>query len=202
MDYSATPEELQEHFAGCGIVNRVTILCDKFRNPKGFAYIEFAEPEAVAAAEELNESEFKGRQLKVCFALEDLTYHWVLDHAPMGPSWLAAVVIPCYPSPALRRPARYRALASTSYAGYDPPDGCRWSQSGLMCLAWGGVGVGVGEDVVPRHTPRGARGARARDTKAISLSTGRATGVATGRTEERLFLSPHSNADCPAECSR
>uniref|UniRef100_A0A7S3F491 RRM domain-containing protein n=1 Tax=Haptolina ericina TaxID=156174 RepID=A0A7S3F491_9EUKA len=65
VDYSATPEELQEHFAGCGIVNRVTILCDKFRNPKGFAYLEFAEPEAVAAAEELNESEFKGRQLKV-----------------------------------------------------------------------------------------------------------------------------------------
>ena len=65
VDYSATPEELQEHFAGCGTVNRVTILCDKYRNPKGFAYIEFAEPEAVDQAVELNESEFKGRQLKV-----------------------------------------------------------------------------------------------------------------------------------------
>ena len=65
VDYSATPEELQEHFAACGTVNRVTILCDKFRNPKGFAYIEFAEPEAISAAEEMNESEFKGRQLKV-----------------------------------------------------------------------------------------------------------------------------------------
>merc|ERR1719203_1681754 len=50
VDYSATPEELQEHFAGCGTVNRVTILCDQYRNPKGFAYIEFAEPEAVEAA--------------------------------------------------------------------------------------------------------------------------------------------------------
>ena len=47
VDYSATPEELQEHFAACGTVNRVTILCDKFRNPKGFAYIEFAEESAV-----------------------------------------------------------------------------------------------------------------------------------------------------------
>ena len=47
VDYSATPEELQEHFAGCGTVNRVTILCDRFRNPKGFAYIEFADAEAV-----------------------------------------------------------------------------------------------------------------------------------------------------------
>jgi len=65
VDYSATPEELQEHFAQCGTVNRVTILCDRFRNPKGFAYIEFAEPEDVEKAVELNESEFKGRQLKV-----------------------------------------------------------------------------------------------------------------------------------------
>jgi len=65
VDYSATPEELQEHFAGCGTVNRVTILCDRFKQPKGFAYIEFAEAEAVEAAVALNESEFKGRQLKV-----------------------------------------------------------------------------------------------------------------------------------------
>jgi len=65
VDYSATPEELQEHFAGCGTVNRVTILCDRFRNPKGFAYIEFADAEAVDAAVALHESEFKGRQLKV-----------------------------------------------------------------------------------------------------------------------------------------
>jgi len=65
VDYSATPEELQEHFASCGTVNRVTIICDRFGNPKGFSYIEFAEPEAVEAAVLLNESEFKGRQLKV-----------------------------------------------------------------------------------------------------------------------------------------
>jgi len=65
VDYSATPEELQEHFASCGTVNRVTILCDKYKQPKGFAYIEFAEAEAVEQAVELNESEFKGRQLKV-----------------------------------------------------------------------------------------------------------------------------------------
>mmetsp|Transcript_63263 Transcript_63263/g.105268 ORF Transcript_63263/g.105268 Transcript_63263/m.105268 type:complete len:205 (+) Transcript_63263:75-689(+) len=65
VDYSATPEDLQEFFNSCGTVNRVTILCDKFRNPKGYAYIEFAEVEAVEAAVEKNESEFKGRQVKV-----------------------------------------------------------------------------------------------------------------------------------------
>ncbi len=29
VDYEATPEELQLHFAPCGTINRVTILCDK-----------------------------------------------------------------------------------------------------------------------------------------------------------------------------
>lgn len=36
MDYGATPEEIQGHFAACGQINRVTILCDKFTgHPKG-----------------------------------------------------------------------------------------------------------------------------------------------------------------------
>lgn len=36
MDYSATPEEIQQHFQACGTINRVTILCDKFTgHPKG-----------------------------------------------------------------------------------------------------------------------------------------------------------------------
>merc|ERR1719198_395167 len=65
VDYSTTPEELQEHFASCGTVNRVTILCDRGGNPKGYAYIEFAETDAIEPAVLLNESEFKGRQLKV-----------------------------------------------------------------------------------------------------------------------------------------
>lgn len=65
VDYAATPEELHEHFQSVGTVNRVTILCDKFRNPKGYAYIEFAEKEAVETSLSLNESVFKGRPLKV-----------------------------------------------------------------------------------------------------------------------------------------
>jgi polyadenylate-binding protein 2 len=36
VDYSATPEDVSNHFASCGVINRVTILCDKFTgNPKG-----------------------------------------------------------------------------------------------------------------------------------------------------------------------
>ncbi|KAF7731514.1 cytoplasmic RNA-binding protein [Apophysomyces ossiformis] len=66
VDYGTTPEELQAHFQACGTINRVTILCDKFSgHPKGYAYIEFAEPAFVAAAITLNESLFRGRMLKV-----------------------------------------------------------------------------------------------------------------------------------------
>lgn len=36
VDYGATAEELEAHFHGCGSINRVTILCDKFSgHPKG-----------------------------------------------------------------------------------------------------------------------------------------------------------------------
>ncbi|PBP18965.1 hypothetical protein BUE80_DR010231 [Diplocarpon rosae] len=37
VDYAASPEEIQAHFQGCGSINRVTILLDKFTgHPKGF----------------------------------------------------------------------------------------------------------------------------------------------------------------------
>uniref|UniRef100_A0A1D1ZIE0 Polyadenylate-binding protein 2 n=1 Tax=Anthurium amnicola TaxID=1678845 RepID=A0A1D1ZIE0_9ARAE len=65
VDYACTPEEVQHHFQSCGTVNRVTILTDKFGQPKGFAYVEFVETEAVQNAILLNESELHGRQLKV-----------------------------------------------------------------------------------------------------------------------------------------
>ncbi|KAK0644499.1 hypothetical protein B0T16DRAFT_460546 [Cercophora newfieldiana] len=66
VDYSASPEEIQTHFQSCGSINRVTILLDKFTGqPKGYAYVEFTEPSLVAQALVLNESVFKGRNIKV-----------------------------------------------------------------------------------------------------------------------------------------
>jgi polyadenylate-binding protein 2 len=65
VDYACTPEEVQQHFQSCGTVNRVTILTDKFGQPKGFAYVEFVEVDAVQNALILNETELHGRQLKV-----------------------------------------------------------------------------------------------------------------------------------------
>lgn len=69
VEYACTPEEVQQHFQSCGTVNRVTILTDKFGQPKGFAYVEFLEVEAVQEALQLNDSELHGRQLRVCYLL-------------------------------------------------------------------------------------------------------------------------------------
>jgi len=66
VDYGATAEELEQHFHGCGSINRVTIQCDKYSgHPKGFAYIEFADKDSVSTAAALDESLFRGRQIKV-----------------------------------------------------------------------------------------------------------------------------------------
>ena len=66
VDYGSTPEELQAHFASCGIIDRITILCDKWTGkPKGYAYVMFVKPESVGNAVLLNETTFRGRPLKV-----------------------------------------------------------------------------------------------------------------------------------------
>ncbi|XP_018653978.1 putative polyadenylate binding protein [Schistosoma mansoni] len=66
VDYGSTADELEAHFRGCGPINRVTILCNKFTgHPKGFAYIEFDTRDAVEAAIALDDSSFRSRQLKV-----------------------------------------------------------------------------------------------------------------------------------------
>lgn len=66
VDYSSTPQDLQEHFKSCGLINRITIMVDKFTgHPKGFAYIEFGSEDAVQNAVLLTDTFFKGRQIKV-----------------------------------------------------------------------------------------------------------------------------------------
>lgn len=66
VDYGATAEELEQHFHGCGSINRVTILCNKYDgHPKGFAYIEFGDADSVQTAMAMDESLFRGRQIKV-----------------------------------------------------------------------------------------------------------------------------------------
>ncbi|EFJ10007.1 hypothetical protein SELMODRAFT_159820 [Selaginella moellendorffii] len=122
VDYSCTPEEVQQHFQSCGTVNRVTILTDKFGQPKGFAYVEFLEVEAVQNALILNESELHGRPIKV--AAKRTNVPGLKQHrgrggfgAPYMPYFPRRPYMP-YPSypypygfgkvPRFRRPMRYR----------------------------------------------------------------------------------------------
>ncbi|XP_017782405.1 PREDICTED: polyadenylate-binding protein 2-B-like [Nicrophorus vespilloides] len=66
VDYGTTSALLEAHFHGCGAVKRITIPVNKFKgNPKGFAYIEFAEPSSVELAMKMDESLLRGRQIKV-----------------------------------------------------------------------------------------------------------------------------------------
>ena len=66
VDYEATAEELRAHFAQCGTINRITIMTNKFTgHSKGYAYIEFVDKDAVENALKLDDTPFKGRQIKV-----------------------------------------------------------------------------------------------------------------------------------------
>ena len=60
VDYGATAQELEQHFHGCGGIDRVTIMCNKFNGqPKGFAYVEFADKDSVDTAMALDDSLFR-----------------------------------------------------------------------------------------------------------------------------------------------
>ena len=74
VDYEATAEELRAHFAQCGTINRITIMTNKFTgHSKGYAYIEFVDKDAVENALKLDDTPFKGRQIKVTPKREPIT---------------------------------------------------------------------------------------------------------------------------------
>ncbi|KZV34897.1 polyadenylate-binding protein 1 [Dorcoceras hygrometricum] len=118
VDYACTPEEVQQHFQSCGTVNRVTILTDKYGQPKGFAYVEFVETEAVQNAVLLNESELHGRQLKVSAKRTNVPgmkqYRGRRPNPYLGSRRPFFPGFPAYPPygygrvPRFRRPMRYR----------------------------------------------------------------------------------------------
>lgn len=66
VDYGTDAEELRDFFKACGTIERITIVCDKYSGkPKGCAYIQFKSEESVAIAMDLNDKEFRNRQLKI-----------------------------------------------------------------------------------------------------------------------------------------
>jgi len=61
-----TASELQQLFATCGTIERITIVCDKWTGkPKGCSYIQFKSKESIDNAMILNGREVKGKIISV-----------------------------------------------------------------------------------------------------------------------------------------
>jgi RNA recognition motif-containing protein len=67
LPYNATEADLRDAFSRYGEVTQVTLIIDKFTGQsKGFGFVEMAKnAEADAAIKGLNETSFKGRNIKV-----------------------------------------------------------------------------------------------------------------------------------------
>ena len=67
LPYSVTEDDVKEAFTGFGEVSSVRLVSDKFSGKsKGFGFVEMPNSaEADAAIAALNESSFKGRDIKV-----------------------------------------------------------------------------------------------------------------------------------------
>ena len=67
LPYSVTEDDLKETFSEFGDLGEVTVITDKFSGQsKGFGFVEMPNnSEADAAIKALNETELKGRNIKV-----------------------------------------------------------------------------------------------------------------------------------------
>ena len=67
LPYNVTEDDLRETFSEFGEVTSATLISDKFSGQsKGFGFVEMGNnSEADAAIKALNESSFKGRNIKV-----------------------------------------------------------------------------------------------------------------------------------------
>lgn len=67
LPYSVTEDDLKETFSEFGDLGEVTVITDKFSGQsKGFGFVEMPNnSEADAAIKALNETDFKGRNIKV-----------------------------------------------------------------------------------------------------------------------------------------
>lgn len=67
VDYQTTPEQLESFFKVVGVIERITILFDRYSGlSKGYAYVEFESPESVEKAiADLHGQTFRGREIRV-----------------------------------------------------------------------------------------------------------------------------------------
>ncbi len=72
LAYGVTQEDLAEFFAQAGTVEKAVVVADKFSGQsRGFGFVEMADADAAARAiSTLNETELKGRRLKIDQARE------------------------------------------------------------------------------------------------------------------------------------
>ncbi|MCK5822446.1 MAG: RNA-binding protein [Bacteroidales bacterium] len=75
LPYTIGEDELSEIFGKYGAVNSVKIITDKYSGrSKGFGFVEMLnDEEAQKAVDELNDTDFKGRNVKVNVAREKKT---------------------------------------------------------------------------------------------------------------------------------
>jgi RNA recognition motif-containing protein len=67
LAYSVSSDDLRELFSQAGQVQSATVISDKFSGQsKGFGFVEMGSPdEAAKAIQHFNETELKGRNIKV-----------------------------------------------------------------------------------------------------------------------------------------
>jgi cold-inducible RNA-binding protein len=67
LSFTATEDELREHFGQAGTPDTVAIIMDRFTGKsRGFGFVEMStDEEAAQAIEQLDGKEFKGRPLKI-----------------------------------------------------------------------------------------------------------------------------------------
>jgi cold-inducible RNA-binding protein len=67
LAYSVNNDDLAQHFAQAGKVETATVVTDKFSGQsRGFGFVEMSDPaEATRAVETLNDTDLKGRRIRV-----------------------------------------------------------------------------------------------------------------------------------------
>ena len=67
LAYAVTQEDLQDLFSQAGTVEKAVVVTDKFSGQsRGFGFVEMADQEgATKAIETLNETDLKGRRIKI-----------------------------------------------------------------------------------------------------------------------------------------
>jgi len=163
VDYSVTEQDLKDYFALCGEINRVTIIRDKHTgHPKGYAYVEFKETEALVNAMLLNETELRGRPIKVVVKRSNVPRHKLRGAAAAGrgglrgrggyaPGMIMRGGMMYMPVPAYGMPVPMTGYPP--YPGYWPPrgrgghrgrGGFRGGRGGGPGGAAGGAGAAAG----------------------------------------------------------